>query len=198
MRLIRLFQVVAAAVIVLLVVAGDASAFGKRGKKSACQSADCQFTGGNYSTVGGVVYSTCSGGKCELASVPTGAAFTVSDSPAAIVAPEQPTASVVDGSDALDEVNALRARRGLRPYVRDPNLTEGARRLAAARAAGRVFGHLANDFALIPGPAACTGCAAYPPSYGWMSCAVYDSYTYAGAAWVMGADGKRYMHLVCR
>ncbi|MFO0822760.1 MAG: hypothetical protein U0792_06510 [Gemmataceae bacterium] len=46
--------------------------------------------------------------------------------------------------------------------------------------------------------ASSAGCAAYPASYGWMSCCVYDNYTYAGAAWVTGRDGKRYMHLFVR
>lgn len=117
----------------------------------------------------------------------------------ALPAAAQPPAAV----DGLDEVNAKRAARGLRPYVRDPLLTEGAARLAAARAARLQFGHFtggAGDFAYLPpgARAAATGCAAYPPGYGWMSCATYDGYTFAGAAWVMGADGRRYMHLVVR
>jgi hypothetical protein len=31
-----------------------------------------------------------------------------------------------------------------------------------------------------------------------MSCCVYENYTYAGAAWVSGRDGRRYMHLFVR
>jgi hypothetical protein len=31
-----------------------------------------------------------------------------------------------------------------------------------------------------------------------MSCCVYDNYTYGGAAYVTGRDGKRYMHLFVR
>lgn len=125
--------------------------------------------------------------------------------PAAMPGPG-PTTAVPDETgavDALDEVNAARAARGLRPFVRDPLLSAGAARLAVARARVRLFGHFtggAGDFAYLPpgANAAVTGCAAYPASYGWMSCAVYDNYTYAGAAWAMGADGKRYMHLVAR
>lgn len=118
----------------------------------------------------------------------------------ASAAPAAPkvTITITAGADALDEVNALRAARGLKPYIRDPQLTEGARRLASFRARHRLFGHTNNDFSFVPGTARVTGCAAYPASYGWMSCAVYDSYTYAGAAWAMGSDGKRYMHLVAR
>ncbi|MFO0798012.1 MAG: hypothetical protein U0804_11075 [Gemmataceae bacterium] len=102
--------------------------------------------------------------------------------------------------DGLDEVNALRAARGLRPFVRDAALTEGARACAAARAARFQFGHTSNDFAFLPPGAAASaaGCAAYPASYGWMSCCVYDGGTYGGAAWVTGADGKRYMQLFVR
>lgn len=109
-----------------------------------------------------------------------------------------------DGAvDALHEVNAKRAARGLRPYIRDDGLTEGARRLALARARSRIFGHVTTnggDFAYLPAGARAdvAGCAAYPPEYGWLSCAIYDNYTYAGAAWVMGSDGKRYMHLFAR
>lgn len=101
---------------------------------------------------------------------------------------------------ALDEVNALRAARGLRPYLHDPALTRAAQRCADVRAAGLIFGHTANDFQYLDPGVACaaTGCAAYPASYGWLSCAVYDAYTYAGAAWALGRDGKRYMHLYVR
>jgi hypothetical protein len=105
--------------------------------------------------------------------------------------------------DALDEVNAYRRARGLRPFVRDPLLTAGAMRLAATRAAVRRRGHFMDgggDFAYLPwgARAAATGCGAHPPRYGWMTCATYENFTYAGAAWAMGTDGRRYMHLVVR
>jgi hypothetical protein len=102
--------------------------------------------------------------------------------------------------DGLDEVNAQRAARGLRPFLRDDNLTRAAQDCAAFRAQRGIFGHTSNDFAFVPAGsfASSAGCAAYPASYGWMSCCVYDNYTYAGAAWVTGADGKRYMHLFVR
>lgn len=102
--------------------------------------------------------------------------------------------------DGLDEVNAKRAARGLRPFVRDEGLTQAARACAAFRAERGLFGHTGNDFAFVPpgASASSAGCAAYPASYGWMSCCVYESYTYAGAAWVTGRDGRRYMHLFVR
>jgi hypothetical protein len=102
--------------------------------------------------------------------------------------------------DGLDEVNAKRAARGLAPFIRDEALTQAARSCAAYRASYRLFGHTSNDFAFVPAgsSASSAGCAAYPASYGWMSCCTYDGYTYAGAAWVMGPDGQRYMQLFVR
>jgi uncharacterized protein YkwD len=102
--------------------------------------------------------------------------------------------------DGLDEVNAKRAARGLRPYIRDEGLTQAARACAAYRAQYGLFGHTSNDFGFVPpgASAASAGCAAYPASYGWMSCCTYDNYTYAGAAWVTGRDGQRYMQLFVR
>jgi hypothetical protein len=134
----------------------------------------------------------CPDGKCPLRA------------PAAATAGVSPVASTPQrGEDALAEVNAKRAARGLRPYLHDPLLTQAARACAAFRAQHRLFGHVMTgrgDFGFLPPGARCaaTGCAAYPASYGWMSCCVNDSYTYAGAAWVMGVDGKRYMSLFCR
>jgi hypothetical protein len=109
------------------------------------------------------------------------------------------TAGVVPG-DALDEVNAKRMSRGLRPFLRDEGLTQGARACAAFRANHGLFGHTSNDFAFLPAGtyAVSGGCAAYPANFGWMSCCVYENYTYAGAAYVTGRDGRRYMHLFVR
>lgn len=103
------------------------------------------------------------------------------------------------GTGALDAVNAKRAARGLRPFLHDPVLTVAAERCAAFRAEHKLFGHTGNDFAFAPvGYAASAGCAAYPASYGFMACCVYDNYTYAGAASVMGPDGRMYHHIFVR
>ena len=141
--------------------------------------------------------------------ITNGTAVIIGDAPAATATPGVVQAQFVSASpaingtgavDALDEVNATRARRGLPPFMRDENLTRGAMGCAQARAARLSFGHTSNDFAFQPPgtPCSATGCAAYPSSYGWMSCATYDSYRSAGAAWAMGVDGKRYMSLFVR
>jgi hypothetical protein len=101
------------------------------------------------------------------------------------------------GEDALDEVNAARAARGLSPYIRDDNLTSGAKNVADFRAKHLIEGHTVNDFAgLPPGVlASASGCAAWAPGMGWGSCCTYERWTYAGAAYSVGRDGRRYMHL---
>lgn len=121
-----------------------------------------------------------------------------------VVASSEPSASPAPtGSfvgDGLDEVNAKRAARGLPPFIRDEGLTQAASACATFRAEHGLFGHTSNDFAFVPpgSSASSAGCAAYPASYGWMSCCTYEGYTYAGAAWVTGRDGRRYMHLFVR
>lgn len=103
-------------------------------------------------------------------------------------------------ADALDEVNATRAARGLHPFVRDEGLTQAAAGCAEFRAARLMAGHTANDFAAVPSGAYATaaGCAAWDPGMGWGACCTYDNYTYAGAAYAYGPDGRRYMHLFVR
>jgi hypothetical protein len=102
--------------------------------------------------------------------------------------------------DALDEVNAARKARGLPAYARDDNLTRAAAGCAEFRAVRLMAGHTSNDFAALPAGAMATaaGCAAWEPGLGWGSCCTYERYTYAGAAYEVGRDGKRYMHLFVR
>ena len=113
---------------------------------------------------------------------------------------ESTKASGVYAASAMAEVNAARAARGLPPYVEDPALAAGAQACAAFRAANRIKGHTANDFAFLPPGtlASAGGSGALAPSWGWASCCTYESWTYAGAAVVMGRDGKRYMQLFVR
>lgn len=102
--------------------------------------------------------------------------------------------------DALAEVNAARMRRGLRPFIYDPNLARAAAGCADWRAARLVAGHTSNDFAALPPGvnASSAGCAAWTPDWGWGACCSYENYTYAGAAFTVGRDGRRYMHLFVR
>lgn len=113
---------------------------------------------------------------------------------------ESVAGSLASVDDALQEVNSERAKRGLKPFLPDPLLNQAARTCAKIRATKHIEAHLSNDFAHLPAGASATaaGCGALEPSWGWGTCCAYDSYTYAGAAWVMGTDGKRYMHLFVR
>ena len=51
-----------------------------------------------------------------------------------------------------------------------------------------------NGWGPIPLPAG----RKWPPADGFGACAMYDSYTFAGAASVMGDDGLMYHHLFVR
>lgn len=105
-----------------------------------------------------------------------------------------------NATSALAEVNTCRIARGLRPFVYDEGLARAAAGCAEYRAARLIEGHTSNDFTAVPRgvQARAAGCAAWPPQLGWGSCCCYDNYTYAGAAWYMGRDGRRYMHLFVR
>lgn len=102
--------------------------------------------------------------------------------------------------DALGEVNAARAARGLRPFVRDAGLSQAAAGAADYRAARRITGHTSNDFSFVPAgsTARAAGCAAWQPGWGWGACCTYEPWTFAGAAVAIGPDGRRYMHLFVR
>ncbi len=170
--------------LIALTVSADAS--GKRRSRGGCES--CSAT------------SSCSNGQCSaVSSSSSQCANGVCNMPAP--APSAlPVASSTGSADALDEVNAYRAKKGLRPFIGDPLLTQAANACAKQRAATHCHGHLASDFAYLPAGAVATaaGCGALEPSWGWGTCCADDNYTYAGAAWVMGSDGRRYMHLFVR
>jgi hypothetical protein len=129
-------------------------------------------------------------------------ASSVSVTPQSVTVSQSNTTTVTTMSamSAMSEVNAARVARGLRPYVEDQLLTQGALRCAMQRAAGLIRGHTPNDFAFLPAgvSASAAGCGALEASWGWQSCCTYDRYTYAGAAVVIGRDGRRYMHLFVR
>ena len=100
--------------------------------------------------------------------------------------------------DALDQVNAARATRGLPPYQRDAGLTQGAMACAQNRASNRIEGHTANDFAF-GGGARMTGAGAMEPSWGFQACAMYEPGSRAAGAYtVQGRDGRLYHSLFVR
>lgn len=106
-----------------------------------------------------------------------------------------------ESSDALAEVNSYRAKRGLAPFKHDSQLTQAAYEAAKRRASRGIHGHLPeSDFSCLPAGANAdaAGCAALDDSWGWQSCCADDNYSHAGAAWVRGSDGRRYMHLFVR
>jgi hypothetical protein len=109
-------------------------------------------------------------------------------------------AAAPTAKDALAEVNAAREARGLRPFKLDKDLARGAAACATYRARNRMAGHTSNDFEFLPpgGDATAAGCAAWPVELGWGACCTYDNYEYAGAAFCLGADGRRYMQLFVR
>lgn len=124
-------------------------------------------------------------------------ATTVEESRASVAA----TQSLQGVDDALTEVNEYRARRGLPAFLPDPLLNQAAKACAKQRAARGIHGHLPeSDFSYLPsgGNASSAGCGALEDSWGWGTCCMNDNYTYAGAAWYRGADGRRYMHLFVR
>ena len=120
---------------------------------------------------------------------------------AGILKASEPPATSSGSNDALAEVNAYRAKRGLPPFQHDPQLTKAALAAATKRAARGIHGHLPeSDFSCLPigATADAAGCGALEDSWGWGTCCMDDNYSHAGAAWVRGADGLRYMHLFVR
>lgn len=101
------------------------------------------------------------------------------------------------GHDALAEVNAARAAKGLPAFQRDDGLTTAAMNAAVYRAERLIEGHTRNDFDFLPDGvhADAAGCAAWRPADGWGSCCTFERYRRAGAAYAIGRDGRRFMHL---
>ena len=178
----RMFSLFLAVALALAAGVGDASA---RPVRVTTRTATVEKT-------------TCAGGVCQTSSATT-ESVRVSGPIAGVVVTTE-AATTAGAQEALDEVNAARAARGLPPFVRDDGLTQAALTIATQRASRRIAGHTANDFSgLPPGVSArAAGCAAWPPSLGWGSCCTYDRYTHAGAAWAIGGDGRRYMQLFVR
>lgn len=102
--------------------------------------------------------------------------------------------------DALDEVNQYRASMGLQPFQRDDGLSQAAAACAEYRAKWLIKGHTDSDFNFLPAgvSADASGCGALSPDWGWGSCCSRENWRYAGAARVLGRDGRRYMQLFVR
>lgn len=190
------------ALVLTLCLVTDASARGHRGRHHGGRHhGSCgEGCGGNYTGGGGC----CTGSGCCAAPIPAPAPIPVpGPSPAPAPVPPkkmpEPGGSSEEAQEALGEVNAVRAARGLRPYVVDELLVIGAKRCAVYRAARLIEGHTGNDFVFLPAGAYARagGCAAWHGN-DWGSCCTYDGYTYAGAAWARGRDGRRFMQLFVR
>lgn len=102
--------------------------------------------------------------------------------------------------DALAEVNEARRLEGLPPFRLDPALAAAAMDCARFRAARGITGHVGGPmsdhaFCRYGSMAASCGAGGMEPAWGWRTCCTYEGYTYAGAAWVTGAGGVRYMSL---
>jgi len=139
-------------------------------------------------------------GPCIVVATPSnGSLWFAAQLPAHASDADLLAAAGIGVNDALAEVNAVRAKRGLPPYIRDEGLTIAAQKCADIRAARHIAGHI-DDFAMLPPgvSASATGCGALTPDWGWGTCCTTENWTYAGAACVIGNDGKRYMHLFCR
>jgi len=212
----KCFQLIAAlfATLVLLTPAADA---GRRGRyagggcsSGSCATASASACSGESCAVAHAS-AACSSSGCSVAAPasvchdPSGncAASTPTTPKSPDPAPNAATPSVITPNAALAEVNARRADRGLRPYIYDPALTEAARSAATYRARLRIRGHVPGglgDFQFLPAGAHAptAGCGALEPHWGFQTCAMYDRYTYAGAASVPGDDGLIYHHLFVR
>lgn len=192
-----------AALFAVIVLASDTHAGRPRWSGGGCANGQC---------------GTCPGGNCG---VPVATPAPVATQPAAPIdcpngncaasVPATPTTPkpvtaakpIEPATDPLAQVNARRAAAGLRPYQHDPALTTAAKAAATYRARYRIKGHVIGgmgDFQFLPPgtQATAAGCAAWPPADGFGSCAMYDSYTFAGAASVQGEDGLVYHHLFVR
>jgi hypothetical protein len=158
-------------------------------------------SGGNCGVPTAMPVSNCPGGVCPAPVATTTAPIDCPNGNCAASVPTTPKAA--PAVDPLAQVNARRAAAGLRPYQHDPALTTAARSAATYRARYRIRGHVIGgmgDFQFVPPgtQATAAGCAAWPPGDGFGSCAMYDSYTFAGAASVQGEDGLVYHHLFVR
>ena len=96
---------------------------------------------------------------------------------------------------AIEEVNAWRRHNGLPEFIEDDKLTEFAQMKSEYRALrGLKNGHQGPEH-----PNGTTeGTGEATADWGWLTCAMEDSSTHAGAGVCVGWDDERYMVLVVR
>jgi len=95
------------------------------------------------------------------------------------------------GENAIGEVNALRAARGLPPLTEDAGLTAGALNVADFRAQRGILGHTASDSNGLPIGVTCRafGCGWRTGPGEFTTCHMYGNWTRAGAAKAIGLNG---------
>ena len=160
----------------MLCLAETAEARGRRGG-CICDPSNCNCPG---CPQGCPDCGSCSNGQCVVAQK-------------AVLVVETPSSS-------LAILNRQRAAIGLFAYIEDPALTRAALACASWRAERRIAGHTSNDFVFLQGASSNTsGCACWSNDGTFGACAMYDrKYRYAGAATVVGPDGRAYHQLFVR
>jgi hypothetical protein len=109
-------------------------------------------------------------------------------------------AQALQFEDALDDANSQRQRKGLPAFIRDDAMTEAAKACATYRAQRRIEGHVRGgmgDFQFVPKGswADAAGCSVRDPGDPFATCCLFERWKYAGAAKVIGPDGREYHHL---
>jgi len=99
--------------------------------------------------------------------------------------------------DALAEVNALRAARGLPAFIYDEKLTIAAQKCAEFRASHRITFHTENDFSFIPAGGSARASGTGVSSGQFSACCILENYKHAGAA-VVEVNGRRFCQVFVR
>ena len=98
-------------------------------------------------------------------------------------------------ADGMAEVNEWRRRTGLPAFIEDPQMTA----FAQSKARYRAERGLQNVHQGPKPPAGWhEGTGEATANWGWLTCEMESDFRYAGAGICLGADGTRYMVLVCR
>jgi hypothetical protein len=102
------------------------------------------------------------------------------------------------GTSALAAANALRARRGLRPFIHDPNLQANVDRSVAIQAGARggrgVMGHMGQGMR----GARAEGVGMSGSARAFNTCSLYENWRFAAAASRQSANGNWFHALQVR